>query len=280
MSALFHRFILPLVGLLILAASASGRELAVPEDTLVPVELATIALLAGTHAPVVLLREPRSGDIVPIFIGPPEARAILHALHGVSPPRPMTHDLLRDVVEQLGGTLESVVVDDLREGTYHGMLEIRMAPDARLIRIDARPSDALALAARTGADIRVAPSVLQAGLGMEFRGLEQQQVVTALGITVVEATPELRSALGLPDHSGVIVSAVSGVPAFAGVTPGSLVLTVNGAAPETPMAFLEMIRKTPPGEQARIVYWSDGQEHELLLSTDVPHGQRGRSVSL
>lgn len=280
MPALLHRFIPPLAALLIVAYPASGRELAVPEDTLIPVELATVAVLTGTNVPVVLLREPESGDVVPIFIGPPEARAILIALQGVTLPRPMTHDLLRDVVEQLGGTLESVVVDDMRDGTYHGALEVRMGPDAPLVRIDARPSDALALAARTGAAIRVAPSVLQAGLGLEFEGLAQEQVVTALGITVVAATPELRNALDLPDSAGVIVSAVSGLPAYAGITPGSLVLKVNDAAPDTPMAFLEMVRQTPPGEQARIVYWFDGQENELLLSTDVPRSQRGRGVSL
>lgn len=266
--------------LLIASTNAPARELAVPDGELVAVELATVALIAGTHTPVVLLREPSSGGVVPIFIGPPEARAIILALQGAAPPRPMTHDLLRDVIDKLSGTLESVVVDDLRDGTYHGALEVRVGPDGPLIRIDARPSDALALAARTNAAIRVAPSVLQGGEGMEYEALAREQVVTALGITVVEATPALREALGLPDTTGVLVTAVTGLAAYAGMHPGTLIVKVNEQAPDKPMSFLELVRATSPGEQARLEYCYEGKAHHLSLPTTVQHRPGRQATSL
>lgn len=270
-----HR-LLPFIAILVLVNTAThGRELAVAPETLVPVELATVALITGTSVPVVLLREPESGDVVPIFIGPPEARAILMALQGIETPRPMTHDLLNDVIAKLSGRLERVVVDDLRENTYHGALEVRVGPEQRLVRIDARPSDALALAVRSGAEIRVAPAVLRGGAGLEYEGIGSEQVVTALGITVVEATRDLRDAMELPETTGVLVSAVTGVAAYAGMRAGSLILSVNGETPASPMAFLNLVRQTPAAEPAHIEYWQDGQARELSLSTDVPTSRRG-----
>lgn len=274
------RLLMPLILALALSGHVSARELAVAPDSLIPVELATVAILSGSDAPVVLLRDPTSGDVVPIFIGPPEARAILMALHGVVTPRPMTHDLLQDVIDKLSGKLESIVVDDLRDGTYHGALEVRVAPDERLVRIDARPSDALALAARSGAEIRVAPKVLQAGIGMEFEGLRNDQVVSAIGITVVEATEALREALGLPDSPGVLVTNATGRAAFSGIGAGALVLAVNGQAPTDPMHFLSLIRETPRGEQARIEYFLNGDTRSTSLPTDLPRQRGGRPVAL
>lgn len=269
-----------LVAVWLWCAPAAARELAVDPAELIPVELATVALAFGTDIPVVLLREPESGDVVPIFIGVAEARAILLALRGVEMPRPMTHDLLHDVIGKLSGTLERVVVDELRNGTYFGALEVRVAPGGTLVRIDARPSDALALAVRGKAEILVSRAVLQAGRGLEFEGLAREQVVTALGITVVEATDELRDALDLPATRGVVVTAASGPAAYAGLRPGTLIIEVNGEVPENPMGFLELVRKTPAGQRASVVYLQDGEEHRLELPTDVPARRQPAGVVL
>jgi bifunctional DNase/RNase len=269
-----------LVAVWLWCAPAAARELAVDPAELIPVELATVALAFGTDIPVVLLREPASGDVVPIFIGVAEARAILLALRGVEMPRPMTHDLLHDVIGKLSGTLERVVVDELRNGTYFGALEVRVAPGGALVRIDARPSDALALAVRAKAEILVARAVLQAGRGLEFEGLAREQVVTALGITVVEATDELREALDLPAARGVVVTAASGPAAYAGLRPGTLIVEVNGEVPENPMGFLELVRKTPAGQRASVVYLQDGEAHRLELPTDVPARRQPAGVVL
>lgn len=125
---------------------------------MVEMHLAAVRVELPTNNPVVLLQEVDGARrTLPIFIGAPEATAIAFALQGVVPPRPMTHDLMRDVLVALGATLERVVVtelrmgDDGRSGTYYAELHLRQAGEARVI--SARPSDAMALAARLGTPI-------------------------------------------------------------------------------------------------------------------------------
>ena len=249
-----------------------ARELATPTEELVEVELASVGINPLTGSPVVLLRELAGGNVVPIFIGVPEAQAILLAMHEAQLPRPMTHDLMHDLLGAMDARLERVFVDDLDNGTYYGMLELRLGAGAagsgRLIRVDSRPSDALALAVRTGATIHVAPKILIAGRGLEYEGLPDDQVVTALGITVVSATQRLRETFELPERPGLLVNRSAGAAADAGLNPGSLILEVNGVVPGSPMEMLELIGDTPQGEQVEIRYWQDGEEATLRLSPD------------
>jgi len=246
------------------------RELAVPSEELIAVELASVAIVPFTGAPVVLLREPQSGSIVPIFIGPTEASAIIAAQRAMTPPRPMTHDLASSLIHQLGGTLERVIVDELRDSTYLGALDIRRERGGNIL-IDSRPSDALALAVRTGASIFVSADVLAAGEGIPFEGLgDDEDVVTALGVTVMQPGRELRDALQLPDGPGVLVNAVRGPAAEAGIRPGALISRVNGVAIVSPLVFLEQVNVTPRGEKAEIEFWVDGETRTVAIETTVP----------
>lgn len=246
------------------------RELAVPEDELIAVELATVGIVPFTGAPVVLLREPESGSIVPIFIGPTEASAIMAAQRGITSPRPMTHDLAASLIHKLGGTLERVIVDELRDSTYLGALDISRERGGNVL-IDSRPSDALALAVRTGAAIFVSPDVLAAGEGVPFEGLgDDEDVVTALGITVMQPDRELREALELPDGPGVLVNAVRGPAAQAGIRPGALITRVNDVAIVSPLVFLEQVNETPSGEKAEIEFWIGGETLTVEVETTVP----------
>ena len=113
------------------------------------------------NAPMVLLRERSGGDhgrTVPIFIGAPEATAIALALDGVATPRPMTHDLLRDVIESLAVDVDRVVVTELHEKTFYA--ELHLVRDGQSIAVSCRPSDGLALAVRTGTPIYVSDAVI------------------------------------------------------------------------------------------------------------------------
>ncbi|MEZ5244013.1 MAG: bifunctional nuclease family protein [Acidimicrobiales bacterium] len=122
-------------------------------------ELIGVRVEMPTNAPMVLLRE-RGGEgrTVPIYIGAPEATAIALALDGVDTPRPMTHDLLRDILEELAVDVERVVVTDLHDKTFFA--EIHMVRDGEAHVVSSRPSDAIALAARTGTPIFAATSVI------------------------------------------------------------------------------------------------------------------------
>jgi bifunctional DNase/RNase len=107
---------------------------------------------------VVILKEPATGRVLPIWIGPAEADAIAVKLHDVALPRPLTHDLLTLVIEALGATLNSVVVCDLRDDTFYAKLQLGV--DGREIEVDCRPSDGMALAVRLHVPIYVDEAVL------------------------------------------------------------------------------------------------------------------------
>lgn len=110
-----------------------------------------------TNQPIVLLREVEGARYLPIWIGAVEATSIAYAQQGVVPPRPLTHDLLRDVITALGGSLTGVHITALADGVFFADL---IFADGR--RVAARPSDGIALALRTGAAVEVADEVLDA----------------------------------------------------------------------------------------------------------------------
>ncbi len=248
-------------------AAAGARELAVPVDEMLEVEVGTVAVERHTGAPVVLLREPASGDIVPIFIGPAEARAILEKLAGLEPPRPMTHDLTGDLLAAAGAGIERVFVDDLVAGTFLGMVQLAVEGRDEPVFVDSRASDAIALALRAGASIHISPKVLEAGRQLDYEALEDDPVASAIGITVMTATADLREALGLPDRDGVLVSGATGAAAEAGIEAGVLLVEVDGVTPRSPMEFLERVRAAGEGT-VRIAYWREGAIHEVDLPTD------------
>jgi bifunctional DNase/RNase len=122
------------------------------------VEIKGLMLDPSSNVPIVILRDVGSQTFLPIWIGHFEASAIALRIEGVEPPRPMTHDLLRAVLEQLGATVEKIVISDLKESTFFAVIHVRYQ-DAS-VPIDARPSDAIALALRAEAPIFVLRSVL------------------------------------------------------------------------------------------------------------------------
>jgi uncharacterized protein len=125
----------------------------------IKVDIAGMSLDQRTEAPVVLLYVPPEEMCLPIWIGPAEAASIALALRGQSFSRPLTHDLLAMVIDGLGGKVERVVITDQRESTYYARLFL--ARDRDVVAIDARPSDSIALALRTGAPIYLETALLE-----------------------------------------------------------------------------------------------------------------------
>jgi bifunctional DNase/RNase len=134
---------------------------------MVEMDLVGVRVELPSNTPIALLRE-RTGArrVLPIFIGGPEATAIAFALEEVVTPRPMTHDLMRDVLDDLGVSIESVVVTELRDRTFYSEIELHAADGVH--RISSRPSDAIALAIRVGTPIFASEQVLdEAGFEAE-----------------------------------------------------------------------------------------------------------------
>ena len=132
----------------------------------IPLELVGVRIELPTNQPIVLLREVGGDRYLPIWIGAVEATAIAFALEGVEPQRPLTHDLLKDLTDGLGAKVERVVVNDLREGIYYA--DLVLGVNGGEVVVSARPSDAIALAARTEALLFATPAVLEEA-GVEIR---------------------------------------------------------------------------------------------------------------
>ena len=119
--------------------------------------------------PIVLLKTAEGNKFLPIWIGHPEAAAILMKLQSQAAPRPMTHDLLSDMLEQLGAQVVRITVTELRENTFYA--QITVTQDGTEIEVDSRPSDAIAIAIRAEAPIFAADRVLEES-AIEFEGEE------------------------------------------------------------------------------------------------------------
>jgi bifunctional DNase/RNase len=120
--------------------------------------------VAGTPdgpVPVVVLSVDGESDVLPIFVGVDEARSIAHGIDAIDIGRPMTHDLTLDIVEELGGRIDRVVVSELRDGTY--IADLHLNTPREDVVVDARPSDSLAMAARTNVPVEVSAEVFEEG---------------------------------------------------------------------------------------------------------------------
>ncbi len=111
------------------------------------------------NVPVVILRDSEERNFLPIWVGVFEANAIALQMEGVTTPRPMTHDLLRNVIRQIEGDVTRVVINNLEENTFYAQIHIKLAD--RELTVDSRPSDAIALALRAHAPLFVEESVLE-----------------------------------------------------------------------------------------------------------------------
>jgi bifunctional DNase/RNase len=125
---------------------------------LVPMDLLGIRIELPTNTPILLLKEHGGDRYLPIWINTPEATAIALAQDGVAPQRPLTHDLLTAVIEELGATVSEVVVTELRGGTFFADLTLSVNGDTHTI--SSRPSDAVAIAVRSEAPVFAEREVL------------------------------------------------------------------------------------------------------------------------
>jgi len=142
-----------------------------------------------TNQPIVLLREEEGTRFLPIFIGSPEATAIVYALQGLATPRPLTHDLFKTVLDDLSVTLDRVEITKLHEGTFYA--EIELDRGGAKSRISSRPSDALPLAVRFGADIPIfADEDVLDEAGVLFEADDEEQEVAQFRQFLDEVTPE------------------------------------------------------------------------------------------
>jgi uncharacterized protein len=138
-------------------------------------KVAGITVDPFTNTPIVILKDLDEQDVLPIWIGLLEASSIATALENVQTPRPMTHDLLKNILDRLDVKVVKIEVNDLKENTYYAMIHLDV--ENRRLVIDARPSDAIALALRVNASIFVDENVIKKSAKVELSRKEDKVVV-------------------------------------------------------------------------------------------------------
>ena len=150
-------------------------------------ELLGVRIEYPTNQPIVLLREAGGTRHLAIWIGASEASAIAYALEGITQQRPFTHDLLKITTEALGGSVDRVTVTELRDSVYYA--DLVLARDGEEMVVSSRPSDAIALAARTGAPLFATQEVLEHA-GIEIQDDDEEKEVERFREFLEDLTPE------------------------------------------------------------------------------------------
>lgn len=136
------------------------------DNALIPMEVVGVRVELPSNQPIVLLREKDGNRYLPIWIGANEATSIATAMEGVEPPRPLTHDLMRSVIDALGALATRVVITEMRDSVFFADLALDMSGNE--VEVSSRPSDAIALAVRTGTPVFALSGVLEdAGVHFE-----------------------------------------------------------------------------------------------------------------
>jgi bifunctional DNase/RNase len=225
----------------------------------VRVDVANVGFDNQRGAHYVLLEDRSGKRRLEILIGDQSARAIVFEMRGIKPERPMTHDLLRNVIVRTGNHLDRVVITRMRGQIYYADIVL----DHGRLRIDSRPSDAIALAMGLDAPIFVNGHLLQStgsNAGGPPSHASLPATVAVEGISVQDLNAPIASYFSLTPQTGVLVAAVSGPAASAGLQCGDIVTAVKkhpvhspadfvaamGAAKDAPLVTLSVIRSGRP----------------------------------
>ena len=225
------------------------------------VEVKDILVDQRNDQPVLLLQEKIGGKLLPIWIGPAEARAILMELEKAVDHRPMTHDLMRNMLKTLQAEVLRVVITEIKDGTYFALIDLE--DGGRRFSLDSRPSDAVALALRMKSPIYVKAIVMERG----FHAPPEYTHPEKLGLVLQELTPALARFFGGGEVSGVLVSSVrEGAPAAqAGIRRGDVIFEAGGKKIETVDFFEKTFLENPQEIELSIRRGPGGKKWRLKL---------------
>lgn len=157
---------------------------------LIPMKVSSLTVDPFTNMPIVLLKDHEGRRTVPIWIGMVEASAIATELENIHLARPMTHDLMKTLLQSVSCKVERVEIHDLKQNTFFAAITLQRA-DGSTFQVDARPSDAIALALRTGAEILVAEKVIQRAKRIDLRPQVPVVLMEPKGSEVMDQLQEL-----------------------------------------------------------------------------------------
>ncbi len=259
--------------LVLLSQSIMGCQAEEADPGPVLVEVMRVGFDRTTDMPVVILRGKGDTRAIPIWIGHFEARAIAMELEGAAAPRPLTHDLLKSILQGAGVVFEKVLVSEIKDKTYYA--RIFLTSNGKDFEVDSRPSDAIALALRFRKPILVARSLMEGDTALDLKdrsepedrseseGRSEPLVKSVRGITVQEISQGLAASLGLSSTDGVLVSDVSGNQ-NAGLKRGDVILAVD-SNPVTGVGIFQSMLAGMEGKTVRLRVSRDGTEQVVEL---------------
>ncbi len=200
---------------------------AAQNSSLIETRIKTLMVDPATQSPVVILETVPDKKLLPIWIAAPEARSIALALENVKLPRPLTHDLIGNLLQALDAKLKRVVISELRNDTFIAFLTLDSK--GKEVQVDSRPSDAIAIALRMKAPIFASPQVLAGAKTVPAQPTGAEQTQTRLGIQAQDLTAELAGLLESSQSAGVIVAEVmpAGPAMRAGIQRGDIIVKAN-----------------------------------------------------
>jgi bifunctional DNase/RNase len=224
-------------------------------------EVRSVGFDRSAQSPVVLLQDHDRRRALPIWIGTSEAQSIAMQLQGITPPRPMTHDLMKSMMDGAGIELQKVVIDELRESTYHARLQLTV--NRKTVELDSRPSDAIALALRCGRPIFVAASLLDAAHTMDVQRDLGGASLRLGHMTIQNLTAELADYFGLQPGRGVLVADVGS--GRAALQRGDVIIELDGTVVTGLGDFEQRIRAVPEGSTALLGVQRAGKRLEVTF---------------
>lgn len=240
------RFLLSLLFLLPFSLYAAQ------EISSVEAKIKTLMLDPRTQSPIVVLETVTDKTLLPIWIDVAEAKAIALELEHIATPRPLTHDLIRNIIQGLGANLQRVTITDLRNNTYFAVLSLGL--NGQNLQIDARPSDAIAVALRMKAPIYMSTQVLAKSKSMPAPSTPTRELQKRTGIQAQDLTVELAALLDIPFQRGVLVVDVAAGSAAmeAGMQRGDVITKANDQAVQAALELEAVVRSTKPKTRIKL----------------------------
>ena len=248
---------------LVWASNVPGAQ----ESSSLEARVKTLLIDPDSQTPVVVLETLADKKPLPIWINAPEARAIALELEHVSLPRPLTHDLIRNILQGVGATLQRVTITELRNSTYFANLSV--ATKEKVIHVDSRPSDAIAIALRMKAPIFVSTQVLAKSKTLPGPIGRAEQTQRKLGFQTQELTVELAKLFDSQQQKGVVVTdvATGGLATKAGLQRGDIIIKANDQAVSSTIE-LESVIQAAKTSQLKLEVIKKGKPTTLVI--DLP----------
>ncbi len=239
--------------------------IAISKETLTPfieMEVKGVRLDTIGNNPVVLLVDKEGKKALPIWIGLLEANAIDKELKNIASPRPMTHDLLHSILNQVQVKVKEVKIVDLKDHTYYAKLFLKLSKE--VIEVDARPSDAIILALKSKLPIFIAAKILdEQGIALTQRNNSGERY----GVYVQELTPALASHFNFRGKKGVLVAEVlpESVSEISGIKAGDIITKVNSKEMGSVQEFEEIFETSKAGDPLKILLFREDKFQEINL---------------